>query len=76
MRRKMENILRTQRTTDEKNIMAEMKNSRVRGLKAYQLLQKKTSVKLKTAAVTQTENRNFLKNEKHINKPLTLKKKN
>lgn len=31
----MENILRTQRTTDEKNIMAEMKNSRVRGLKAY-----------------------------------------
>ena len=76
MRRKMENILRTQRTTDEKNIMAEMKNSRVRGLKAYQLLQKKTSVKLKTAAVTQKENRHFLKNEKHLNKPFTLKKKN
>lgn len=29
----MENIVRTQRTTDEKNIIAEMKNSRVRGLK-------------------------------------------
>lgn len=29
-----------------------MKNSKVRGLKEYQLLQKKTSVKLKTAAET------------------------
>lgn len=75
-RRKMENIVRTQRTTDEKNIIAEMKNSRVRGLKPHQLLQKKTSVKLKTAAVTQTENRHFLKNEKHLNKPFTLKQKN
>ena len=53
-----------------------MKNSRVRGLIAYQLLQKKT-VKLKTAAETQRENRHFLKNEKHLNKPaFTLKKEN
>lgn len=54
-----------------------MKNSKVRGLKEYQLLQKKTSVKLKTAAETQTENRHFLKSEKHLNRPaFTLKKKN